>query len=840
MKEKPERKYMYDAFISYRHAEPDKFIAENLHKCLEAFKPPKSVLKSGKASRERIERVFRDKEELPLTNNLEDPIVNALMQSEYLIVICSPRLKESVWCKKEIEIFKQHHGSEKVLAVLVEGEPEDSFPEELLYAEEYFLRPDGTQEVMKKAIEPLAADVRGRSKKEMLKALKAELLRLAAPMFSVSYDDLRQRHREKKLKKVIAVSIVSAVIGLIIAAASTVTAMRIKKQKEQIEKQADQIALQTDEIKEQNARLLENQSVNLANESLRLLEEGDREGAVLKATQALTEYEGIKLPYTPEAKYALCESLHVYDFGTIMKAHHQLVSDSVIEYMYVSPDKNYVAVYDETGMLRIWEVKTGELITQLEAWLFSEKEFVFIDNNRVAYKTDSGAINIYWINEEKTQSLSCNAVFGFKVNPNGNYLVVKGWNSQYIYDINTLELLYTYNPRNGYKIESTSFFVSDNIWIYIDSPDVQNVENDTAMPQDTEMEPENNEQGTALGATLHFVDLSDGLEYAFLDVEFPNVTDIRIKGGNAYILANNYVVASRSGTTCLMVCDIKTGSKLWEKLYEDIYIDSICISYADGADELVIYSNREIFTIEEDTGKETARFTATSEIIDCMGFKSGESFITFLRDGSLCVITESKQYTSLEFYLDCKADNVAGFAPAADGFLVLPQNSNRITYYCTSVNPDLQPYEGEVVSMEDAYWDNIAERDIKAWAEELGLEKASLVTYILYSDDASIIFVSYKDARLEIYEASSMQLLETINETRGDARYYLGEDNEGNKYISGVYSGYCFDADYNVTAEIQNLLAVDKENNRLIVGAYDEPYQIPIYSTQELLDIALE
>ncbi|MDE5872892.1 MAG: toll/interleukin-1 receptor domain-containing protein, partial [Lachnospiraceae bacterium] len=88
MKEKPERKYTYDAFISYRHAEPDKFIAENLHRCLEAFKPPKSIIKSGKASRERIERVFRDKEELPITNNLEDPIVNALMQSEYLIVIC--------------------------------------------------------------------------------------------------------------------------------------------------------------------------------------------------------------------------------------------------------------------------------------------------------------------------------------------------------------------------------------------------------------------------------------------------------------------------------------------------------------------------------------------------------------------------------------------------------------------------------------------------------------------------------------------------------------------------------------------------------------------------------
>ncbi len=37
--------YHYDAFISYRHAELDKFVAENLHRRLEAFRMPKSVIK---------------------------------------------------------------------------------------------------------------------------------------------------------------------------------------------------------------------------------------------------------------------------------------------------------------------------------------------------------------------------------------------------------------------------------------------------------------------------------------------------------------------------------------------------------------------------------------------------------------------------------------------------------------------------------------------------------------------------------------------------------------------------------------------------------------------------
>lgn len=35
----------YDAFISYRHTEPDKTIAEKLHKMLETYKVPSKIAK---------------------------------------------------------------------------------------------------------------------------------------------------------------------------------------------------------------------------------------------------------------------------------------------------------------------------------------------------------------------------------------------------------------------------------------------------------------------------------------------------------------------------------------------------------------------------------------------------------------------------------------------------------------------------------------------------------------------------------------------------------------------------------------------------------------------------
>ena len=34
----------YDAFISYRHTDLDKFVAEELHKQLESFKIPKKII----------------------------------------------------------------------------------------------------------------------------------------------------------------------------------------------------------------------------------------------------------------------------------------------------------------------------------------------------------------------------------------------------------------------------------------------------------------------------------------------------------------------------------------------------------------------------------------------------------------------------------------------------------------------------------------------------------------------------------------------------------------------------------------------------------------------------
>ena len=92
----------YYAFISYSHQ--DKVWGDWLHKSLETYRVPGHLV--GTASRDgaipsRVTPVFRDREELPTATNLGEAINQALEDSRYLVVICSPRSARSQWVNEE-------------------------------------------------------------------------------------------------------------------------------------------------------------------------------------------------------------------------------------------------------------------------------------------------------------------------------------------------------------------------------------------------------------------------------------------------------------------------------------------------------------------------------------------------------------------------------------------------------------------------------------------------------------------------------------------------------------------------------------------------------------------
>lgn len=347
----------YDAFISYRHSPLDMEIAKKVHTGLETYRIPGSVRK--KTGKNKMGRVFRDQEELPIGSDLDDNISGALRESKYLIVICSPRTPDSYWVCKEIETFIEMHDRYHILAVLIEGEPDESFPPQLLTDE------SGNP------VEPLAADVRGESRKERNAKFKTEILRLIAPVIGCTYDDLKQRHRERIIKRTVA--IVSS-IAAVLAVAGTAFGIYNANVAARMKQLADEKAALADEksaLAEEKTRLAEeitvqfqgkqeNQSRFYAEEALSLLKSGNREDAVLVAMEGLPSEDNDR-PYVADAEYALSSALYAYDDASSMTFDRILSHDLSVDDMYFTDDKSKVVTTDSGSKVYVWNVSDWSL-----------------------------------------------------------------------------------------------------------------------------------------------------------------------------------------------------------------------------------------------------------------------------------------------------------------------------------------------------------------------------------------------------------------------------------------------------------------------------------------------
>ncbi len=314
----------YDAFICYRHGETDSPAARALQKELEHFRAPRGIRTAGgTSSRKPFRRVFLDEGELSSCADFGSQIREALKNSAWLIVVCSPATPSSPWVSDEIDTFLKYHDRSRILAVLTDGEPEDSFPKQLLAG------PRGQTEV-------LAADARGSGRKDVLKKLRGEaLLKLAAPMLDTTYDSLKQRHKVHRLQQLTA----AACFVMLIAGAFSVYAVR-----------------QNRRIQEELRRTQIMESRYLARQSGELLRSDSRPDAVRAALAALPESSADKSrPVVPEAVYALNNAVYSYRKATpnsfFMKT--ALDADSPLggQELAVSPDGSHVAALDGSGKL---------------------------------------------------------------------------------------------------------------------------------------------------------------------------------------------------------------------------------------------------------------------------------------------------------------------------------------------------------------------------------------------------------------------------------------------------------------------------------------------------------
>lgn len=362
----------YYAFISYKR-EDEKW-AKWLQKKLEHYRFPTN-LNGYNDLPKNIRPTFRDVTDLE-PGILSEKIDSALRDSQWLIVVCSPRSAKSPWVCKEAQTFIDLGLTDHIIPFIIEGIPQSNDPVTECYPDAILHLPK-EQELLGANINEMGRD--------------AAAIKVVARMFGLKFDTLWQRHEREKRRKVI---IFTTIILLIFALLSYFLFREIRYSKELnqknelIERQnknliqsrdSTRIALRN--VQEKNDTLtltrlnLENSNAQLTQSNWHAMEVQAR-AVSIKALELIAEgdiYRGLALimkimpqnktnperPFIPEMERAIRAANDSILYGRkvkcIMKSHYGCVYDAVL-----SRDDKIAATTSNDNTIRFWDLKTGE------------------------------------------------------------------------------------------------------------------------------------------------------------------------------------------------------------------------------------------------------------------------------------------------------------------------------------------------------------------------------------------------------------------------------------------------------------------------------------------------
>lgn len=785
------KEFKYDAFISYRHCELDKFVAENLHKILECYELPKPIKTRLNVQGRTFKRIFRDQEELPLSSNLEDPIIEALKDSKYLIVICSPRLKDSLWCKKEIQTFKKLRGRKNILCVLVEGEPSDSFPEEVLFDEKEIKDKSGKIRKEKILFEPLAADVRGINKSEILKKIKSEKLRLVASMYNIDYDDLKQRHKIRKQKRIIFASSLIACFCLFFALYTSLMLLKINKQKN---------------------TLRMHQALSLSSKSIDYLQNDDRYNAVKSSYEALTKFDGVKMPYTSEAEYALVESLGLYDVGTTYKAISSVKTEGVVNNVKLSSNGKYAAVYDESGVITVFDPKTMKIISKynVDVRVASSEYFSFVGNDKLAYINEKNNVVIVNINGKVLKEFE-KSDDGFYISlygdAEGKYLTFLTEKAVYIYNVSQGKIAGTFKTSDNFTKEA--YYLDDGSKIMVGSTG-------SSFSLDEEE------------ITIHVLDLTDAKEINNHSFKAGYISNIVSKGNKAYILLNSGFGIK---TKMLVISyDYANNKVSWSKEFDNHWGRTIIHSNYKERDNLAVINYDTIRIINAKTGDVVDMINTGSEIISVFSYYNSEVYIIFLSNGVVSFFNvDAHENIIIKDKFELNVGKYTSAVQTNKGFLLTPLNENRVILYEANIAKDAI---NEDIKLDYIKNESISQKEAEKIINEYGVKNKSLVDKVFYDDKKELIFINYVNKDLAIYNAKSKKLLKTLNSV-GNVYHYFGKDYLGRIYLGDISDSYILNENYEKVGHIRSLAKLEK--NKVIILNNSKYYSLKIYDLDNAL-----
>ncbi len=698
----------YDAFISYRHCELDSFISENLHKKLENYKLPASVIKKLDPNKTKIERVFRDEAELPLSSNLSDPISEALDNSEFLIVICTPRLPESQWCKKEIEAFVKTHDREHVLLVLAEGEPEQSFPDILMHEDITAKDENGNDVTVTVAREPLAADCRGTDNRQRLKSLDNVVLKLCAAIFGLNYDDLKQRHRERMIRRrLIAMSVALAIVTIF---AVTCLSFMLK-------------------INKQNKVISDKYAGAMASVSEDLLSQGLRSDAVYAARSVLPD--NAEKGFNADAYNSLVKGLAPYEIENCYFPSGCFNVPQDTAFFSVSDDKSYALVRGDDSF-HVMDIRENTEICSTDSGCSDQAVFCGDD---VVY-TDCDMRVIYLEPDTGKETVLCDEGYELYAVPNGGPVLVFA-----------PEWIRAFNGKDeAFVIDLTE---TDDLFNAIDDPDY--TVDDVFFTKDGRF------AAFALAgidsAWYAVVDIGSGKLTECIRDDVPNFMAVGYYDDILYVCTSvTDPYGDMNETSTIYAVDTHSG--------EEVSADVAGVGFYEmliDDNGILLISDTLAYVLDHDL---STRSAITGYMNEACAFTSNEGYVLIDSLGQLkCEDVYSDIGKSYRLYGHNGDARISSAVYKEDDIYIRYTDNNRVVIY----SPLGLQYEGfeEISDARDfnGYTDEEVDTSALQGIDEMSIFNAAV------SDDGRFIAVNTNDGALHIYDADSGRRIKELYDT---------------------------------------------------------------------------
>lgn len=389
-----ERKFT--AFISYKHAdnsEEGRRWAAWLHEQIEAYRVPRDLIEKEKKRGRDLPRllypVFRDEWEMRAGGNLGELIEDGLQRSDCLLVLCTPRSAQSPWVWREVDRFIELNKRDRIIPVLVAGQPNSTaaataeeavrecLPPQLRAAGAMAADTAGDEDTgawLKGLTDRLAADLRPekrpgegysnaamyrraleqgeaslpsasrKSRRELrtleeryARQLRDEFLKIVAGMLNLDHGELMRRDAEARARWLRRMLLLSVAIGLLIAAAG-IWAM--------VESNRRQTLLQEASLREHAAAVASLDAVNWP-------------VAVAHLDRALT--------YWPENADSASLLWSMLRYGFVAEAlvpRWQLAPPGRFDMPQWSRDSRYLLLRHDSGEWAVHDAATGALVRQ--------------------------------------------------------------------------------------------------------------------------------------------------------------------------------------------------------------------------------------------------------------------------------------------------------------------------------------------------------------------------------------------------------------------------------------------------------------------------------------------